>query len=422
MRTDPLKILLVFLATVLGTSLLQAKDKEPGETTRSTQPIVNGTEAPAADQPWMAALLIGGDSEASPQQRHFCGGALIAPQWVLTAAHCAAAEERGPVDVWLGSNDLGSGAGELHRVAEFITHPFYDKAALYIDIALLRLETPSTLRPINLPTRALENQFYGQALTLFGWGATGWTGESDCELIQEEVITDPDDFGCLTYVLSAALKPATLMQAPVNLFTQQQCGDRLRAFLKTQGEEVADFEDADDEFTAQLCTWDQAERSSGCFGDSGGPLVGRTGGEDYILGVVSFIIKGDCSAELQINVMTRVAAMTAFIREAMGSSQQLAFEELCPAQPEPTLTYTPAGQNKMQLTISWDDDSRAKGYTLYYSHYPVKGGFVGKLRVPAASPEFAIVLPTGARYLAAVQAHGADCDSEMSSLQAVVVP
>ena len=42
--------------------------------------MIGGVNATANSWPWIISLRIGG--------RHSCGGSLIRPNWVLTAAHC----------------------------------------------------------------------------------------------------------------------------------------------------------------------------------------------------------------------------------------------------------------------------------------------------------------------------------------------
>ena len=48
--------------------------------------IVGGTETTAHQWPWMAAIVSRGENNLVDGQ--FCGGTLIHPYWVLTAAHC----------------------------------------------------------------------------------------------------------------------------------------------------------------------------------------------------------------------------------------------------------------------------------------------------------------------------------------------
>jgi len=75
--------------------------------------IINGSEAPRGKYTFAVSLQDRG---------HFCGGSLIARDYVLTAAHC----QGGRFDVVAGRHDLGERGGQVIGVSREIVHPGYD--------------------------------------------------------------------------------------------------------------------------------------------------------------------------------------------------------------------------------------------------------------------------------------------------------
>lgn len=92
-----------------------------------TPQVVNGNDFEPGSVPWLVRL----DGTIGP-----CSGVLLAPSWVLTAAHCEASAETALV----GAVTLDDPDAPMIPVAEWYSHPNWD--GKNYDIAVARLATP----------------------------------------------------------------------------------------------------------------------------------------------------------------------------------------------------------------------------------------------------------------------------------------
>jgi hypothetical protein len=132
--------------------------------------IIGGQPATPGQFPHQAALVISGTS--------FCGGCLISPLWVLTAAHCGSAGSS--FQVILGRIRWQATGGVVVTTTNRTEHPDYNRPVrLANDIALLRLPnsvpTNNNIRPVPLPP-ANAGAFVGVTAIVSGFGRTTQTG------------------------------------------------------------------------------------------------------------------------------------------------------------------------------------------------------------------------------------------------------
>lgn len=214
--------------------------------------VVNGENAPEDKYPWVVALdaQVKGDSST-----YSCGGSLISPTHVLTAAHCFYPTRSGATGTaYFGSHETcfyGDCDAETRKIVKAIAHPDYNQNTMANDVAILVLDKPIySIDPVPLhktPYSARQNFGNHKEAMALGWGTVNTKTEAMSDVLQ---------------------------LGKVNLVNRNDCGQ------KYSGYSTSDITDG------MVCAVGKKQGTDACQGDSGGPLFVSSLGEQ--VGVVSW--------------------------------------------------------------------------------------------------------------------------------------
>ena len=116
--------------------------------------IINGSFVEPNTYPFFSALWTYNATQNTVHSG--CGGSLVSPEFVLTAAHCTGAVVAADVGAFVYPFEEGMNGGqhvELKWVTHIFNHPSYNIHTLDNDIALLKLDTPSSIKPVVIDTK-----------------------------------------------------------------------------------------------------------------------------------------------------------------------------------------------------------------------------------------------------------------------------
>ncbi len=234
------------------------------------QPKIIGGTATQEIYPWMVSIHVGG---------HFCGGALIGKDWVLTAAHCMENVNANELTLYIGGRSLSDMArAEKNKVDWLAVHPDYNPDNFYSDIALLKLSTSSNKTPLSLLSADSNDKLaVNDQVRVIGWGLTdAGNGSSVSNILQEvDLSFQPDSVCSDTYVINV-----------------------------------------DNYWQRSLCAGEIIGGKDACQGDSGGPLLIKAENEWALIGLVSW---GDgCAEPRKFGAYTEVAFFHEWIEQRRG--------------------------------------------------------------------------------------------------------
>ncbi|NKL82751.1 trypsin-like serine protease [Rhizobium leguminosarum] len=254
--------------------------------------VIGGQAAKKGEWPWQVKILA-----PDPEQRGrfggHCGGSLISPRWILTAAHCVTSGRSGKQDLFARDLLIVEGKSKIDKVIavdgpdkpglaveEVIIHEDFDRKVFANDIALIKLSEPAKSKPAILAsTSDDEVEAAGHPAIVTGWGYTkadhGW-----------------DD----KYL------PTELQEVELPIVPREDC----RAAYRDSSMRMNPIDERN------VCAGYAEGGKDACQGDSGGPLVAQRPDKRWIqLGIVSW--GAGCAEAEHYGVYTRVAAFRDWI-------------------------------------------------------------------------------------------------------------
>ncbi|OLF13357.1 S1 family peptidase [Actinophytocola xanthii] len=229
--------------------------------------IIGGEETTTDENPFVVALT-------TPSGFQFCGGTVVAPTKIVTAAHCADGFSPSDIRVVAGRTTLSAGGGTVAGVTGIWIHPQWNPSALSNDVSVLTLDTALSQAPLAVASPADADLYApGANSTVYGWGVTESGSPSD-----------------------------TLRKVDVPVTSDADCAESYPGTYDP---------------ASMVCAGLDEGGKDSCQGDSGGPLEGvAADGTRKLIGIVSW--GQGCALPEFYGVYGRVSAFHDLILEQIG--------------------------------------------------------------------------------------------------------
>uniref|UniRef100_A0A1B6D719 Peptidase S1 domain-containing protein n=1 Tax=Clastoptera arizonana TaxID=38151 RepID=A0A1B6D719_9HEMI len=274
------------------------------ENTTVHRRIIGGEEVKRiADYPFMAYILV----HANSTHYSKCGGSVLGPRHVMTAAHCVTdcvlnlCHIFSARDILVFTGGVAPGyRGFWTKVITVIVHPSYSPIDLFerchynYDIAVLVLRSTLPLSdrisPVRLPEAVSLKDLDNSTTNKFAMAGTncdivGW-GESE-------------------------VNNFILRHATVPLCDASKCMDYIRQIKQTDPYGPSKFC-----LNTQICSMDTTNKSNICGGDSGGPILCN----GIQVGITSYAFVKECAGSYNPGLYTRTDVCKKWIHEIMEIS------------------------------------------------------------------------------------------------------
>ncbi|XP_005191943.1 seminase-like [Musca domestica] len=249
-----------FVALLFSVHFLGSATKVEAEPVEKSNRIVGGVKSFIRNVPYLMQVWSNG--------YFICGGSLVSPKFVVSAAHCAVNTRPRQLTIVGGASNLNE-PGVIRKVRKIIRPKKFSLNTMNRDVVVFKLAKPMKgpkIKPIPLNTEPIR---VGMKMKVSGWGLKRENGKSVATHVRRVVV-------------------------PVIA----------KATCEAQYQDVLPLSNT------MFCASQPGKKDS-CSGDSGGPAVCN----GKLCGIVSFGV--GCARPNYPGVYTGIRAVRSFIRRAM---------------------------------------------------------------------------------------------------------